>query len=615
MQSETQRNQSPQFELHLQWLATHILLETTKMKSSGYLSLLILLVALTIAPRWAAGQTQPQDSEAKPKVICFGDSITKRGYPELLQGLLDVEAVNAGVAGNSTTQALRRFSKDVLDKNPDVVVFFFGTNDLRVDAPKVHVPLAKYSANLQTMIESCKQSQAQPVLCTLPPINEDKFFQRHEHEPYRKAGGLKSLIRDYQKAAKKVAWKNDVPIVDLTQLLQREDNWLSKDGVHPSKSGTAIIANHVATAVSPLITQEKPADASRPRKFVHPGIAHTAESIELTKQKIKSDQQPWKDAWAKMKRSRYSRLRWRPDPRPHVKRGPSNDPDIGSSEFINDGNAAYTHSLLWVLTGEEAHAKKAAEIINAWSSTLETVSHHDAKLLIGMVGHHYCNAAELLKHRWDGWEEKDQAAFKKMLNEIWYPIIKDFYPSANGNWDASMLQTMIAMSIFLEDQAMFDKAVEYFRNGKGNGAISNYFNEFGECQESGRDQTHTQMGLEFLANTCESAWNQGVDLYGASDDRLLKGFEYTAKYNLGYDVRYLPYESFEGRYHYKSISNNSRGRLRPMYDKILNHYYTRKGIEAPFTLEAVTKNRPESRGGSSLPWATLMFGKPLPEKK
>ena len=112
------------------------------MKSSGYLSLLIMLVALTIAPRWAACQTKPQDIEAKPKVICFGDSITKRGYPELLQGLLDVEAVNAGVAGNSTTQALRRFSKDVLDKNPDVVVFFFGTNDLRVDAPKVHVPLA-----------------------------------------------------------------------------------------------------------------------------------------------------------------------------------------------------------------------------------------------------------------------------------------------------------------------------------------------------------------------------------------------------------------------------------------------------------------------------------------
>lgn len=57
------------------------------------------------------------------------------------------------------------------------------------------------------------------------------------------------------------------------------------------------------------------------------------------------------------------------------------------------------------------------------------------------------------------------------------------------------------------------------------------------------------MGLEFLANTCETAWIQGVDLYSAADNRLLQGFEYTAKYNLGFDVPYEPYQTFEGRYH------------------------------------------------------------------
>ena len=44
---------------------------------------------------------------------------------------------------------------------------------------------------------------------------------------------------------------------------------------------------------------------------------------------------------------------------------------------------------------------------------------------------------------------------------------------------------------------------------------------------------------------------QGVDLYGAADSRLALGFEYTAKYNFDYDVRYEPYKSFEGRYHYR----------------------------------------------------------------
>jgi hypothetical protein len=62
------------------------------------------------------------------------------------------------------------------------------------------------------------------------------------------------------------------------------------------------------------------------------------------------------------------------------------------------------------------------------------------------------------------------------------------------------------------------------------------------------------MGLSFLACACEMAWKQGVDLYGAADNRLALAFEYTAKYNLGEDVPYEPYRSVEGRYHYRTLS-------------------------------------------------------------
>lgn len=338
------------------------------------------------------------------------------------------------------------------------------------------------------------------------------------------------------------------------------------------------------------------------REFTHPGIAHSAQSLEFVKSKIASGEQPWLGAWERLMSSRYSSLDWQPEPFEHVERGAYNDPDIGSSEFSDDGRAAYHHALCWTLSGKEAHARKAAEIINAWSGTLRSIGNHDARLLIGMSGYHYCIAAELLKHTWDGWTSDEQARFENVLRHIWYPVIKDFYPTANGNWDASMLQVMIAMGVFLDDQELFDRATKYYRHGKGNGAIGNYFMESGQCQESGRDQAHTQMGLEFLANTCETAWLQGVDLYGALDNRLLKGFEYTAKYNLGFEVPYAPFESVEGRYHYKQISSNSRGRLRPMYERVLNHYENRKGLEATYTKQAVTKLRSEtaqrrSRGG------------------
>ena len=349
--------------------------------------------------------------------------------------------------------------------------------------------------------------------------------------------------------------------------------------------------------------------------FVHPGVAHSQNSIDFVKAKIQAEQEPWLTAWKELKTSRSASLEWRARPFANVERGPYNKPDIGSSEFSDDARAAYMHALCWVLSGEESHAKKSAEIIDAWSKTSKSIGNHDARLLIGMSGYHYCVGAELLKHTSDVWPKDKQQQFETMLRQIWYPAVKDFYPSANGNWDASMLQVIMAMGVFLDDQEMFDRAKAYYLTGRGNGAIGNYFMESGQCQETGRDQGHTQMGLEFLANTCETAWLQGVDLYGALDNRLLKGFEYTAKYNLGFDVPYEPYKSVEGRYHYRRISDDSRGRLRAMYERVYNHYHNRKGLAAPYTEQAITKSQQRSkrrrrnRSPTTMPWGALMFTK------
>ncbi len=341
--------------------------------------------------------------------------------------------------------------------------------------------------------------------------------------------------------------------------------------------------------------------------FVHPGISHNRRELEFVKSKLNAGEQPWKEAWEKLRSVSYASLSWQPKPVANVERGPYNRPDVGGTFFMRDGTAAYTHALQWAFTDDEAHAIKARDILNAWSSTLESVSNHDARLLIGMAGIQFCNAAELLKHTWNGWPEKDQRQFQKMLRQVLYPVIKDFYPTANGNWDAAMIQTMMAMGVFLDDEAMFQRAVDYFLNGRGNGAVNHYFNHFGQCQESGRDQAHTQMGLEYLVNSCEIAWKQGVDLYSAHSSRLAKGFEYTAKFNLGMDVPFEPYESYKGRYKHTKISTKGRGKLRPMYEKAYNHYHNRMGIQMPYSKQALEKTRPESGDESSLPWSTLMY--------
>lgn len=196
-----------------------------------------------------------QPSEGGKRVVCFGDSITKRGYPEILGRTLGVEAVMAGVAGHSTAAALRRMKKDVLDRDPDVVVVFFGTNDARVDAPRVHVEVKQYEKNLQQIVDACEGVGAEVVICTLPPIDVETYLTRHEPELYDEAGGIPKLWESYRQAAIQVAVNNMLPLVDLNEELRSKPEWLSKDGVHPSAGGTRIIAALISEAVRPLIAK------------------------------------------------------------------------------------------------------------------------------------------------------------------------------------------------------------------------------------------------------------------------------------------------------------------------------------------------------------------------
>lgn len=349
------------------------------------------------------------------------------------------------------------------------------------------------------------------------------------------------------------------------------------------------------------------AGVCRAQQFVHPGMLHTSVDLEFMKEKALSGTEPWGSAWQELKASPLASLDYRPTPHSFVSNGPYNVPDIGGSDFVRDGDAAYTMALQWYVERKEAYAEKAIEIFNAWSYKLDSIVNHNRQLKVGTGGIKYLNAAEIIKHTYNGWSEKDQRAFEKMVMGIWYPVIEDWVPRYNGNWDAALGQTMLCMGIFYDRRDIFEKAYNHLLRGETNGAINNYFYPDGQCQESGRDQGHVQMGLGFLACACEIAWNQGRDLYSAYDNRLATGYEYTAKYMLGEEVPYEQYKTFYGRLVFgPEISPDGRGRFAPIWERPYRHYHGRMGMEMPYTARAVEKSRPEGfRAQSFIPWATL----------
>lgn len=234
------------------------------------------------------------------------------------------------------------------------------------------------------------------------------------------------------------------------------------------------------------------------------------------------------------------------------------------------------------LTRDEAQAAALA-IINAYATTLRQIDGHDAPLCT-IQGFDLVRAMTLLRaHRTQAWDD--------MVRRVWLPVCDRFEaasPYANGNWGAIVNRMRMASGIYLQDSTVYRASIDYFYHANDNGSLPRYISSTGQCQETGRDQGHAQLGLEAIADACELAWTQGDDLWGALDNRLMKGFEYTARYNLGYDVPFTQWTDCTGLYNDWAVpSEFNRGRLWDIYAMPYHHYVERRHLKMPYTKIAI----------------------------
>lgn len=346
--------------------------------------------------------------------------------------------------------------------------------------------------------------------------------------------------------------------------------------------------------------------------FSHPGLLHSSEDLRRWRRAVEQKEEPIY--------SGYLLFREHPQSKPdYVIRGAvaevGRNPTIHVAEFDSDANAAYQCAVLWTITGEEVYAAISYKILQVWSSTLQKVTGADAVLCASLGGFKYVNAAELLRSTYGKWIEQDTKVCERVFLEVLFPVLENFASFANGNWDTAAIKTMMAIGVFCNRPDIFQRAVLYYLYGCGDGRLTHYIYQNGQCQESGRDQQHTQLGLAHLGDCCEIAWHQGLDLYAVENNLLLRGFEYTAAYNLGESVPFTPDHDRTGKYYHPAISE--RGKLRPVYEQIYNHYVYRAGKSAPFTKKAVESLRPEgaAQGADHPGFGTLLFARTGKEQR
>ena len=334
--------------------------------------------------------------------------------------------------------------------------------------------------------------------------------------------------------------------------------------------------------------------APTPSGLVHPGISHTRSDLERMKLMIEADVEPWA--------STFQALSTHPRAQHTIPINVLTDHDLAfRTEFnsssdnylINDSTTAYLNALMWYFTGDARHAEKSIEVFNTWKVLRRNT---EIPLVSGRVNR-LIEAAEIIKHTYDGWDPVEMQEFADMLVYPGYSNTTvpqaaidsrdvSFYwrcyngdPQRIGNQGLSAARLVMAMGIFLDNEIMYDRAVRMLRgqphraddvpyqsgpaiNGAQiptcefyeqhellgfestipdfgfNEVIGHYIHENGQSQEADRDQAHPLGGIATIMLMSDIAWNQGDDLFSELDNRALLGLEFHTRYNLSFDLSF-----------------------------------------------------------------------------
>ncbi|MDR7151820.1 hypothetical protein J2W49_003796 [Hydrogenophaga palleronii] len=331
-------------------------------------------------------------------------------------------------------------------------------------------------------------------------------------------------------------------------------------------------------------------------------------------------QEPWLGGWNVLLNGRRANLGATPFPLEVVHRGVAGHENYGV--MIVDMMRTYHLALRWHISGDEAYARDAVMFLNAWSSTLKELGGNSNLFLSsGLYGTQWANAAELMRN-YPGWAKDDIKRFQDMLLKVFYSRAHDFLTTHNGsevrkvthywaNWDLANLCAAYAIGVFCDRPDITAFAVNYYKTGRGTGASAHHVfylhpGHLGQWQETHRDQGHSTLGIALAGCLCEMAWNQGEDLYGHWNNRLLAGAEYVARNNLT-DPATMPFAPYTG-VHGKGTAAAGTGSRRPCFERIYHHYVSRKGLSAPWTKAILGEMRPERIDGGDDPgMGTLLY--------
>ena len=163
----------------------------------------------------------------RPIAVFMGDSITDGWFRKDPDFFTQNGFAGRGISGQTTSQMLVRFRRDVLDLKPKYVVILAGTNDIALN--NGYISLENILGNIESMCELAKKHRIKPVICSVLPAAAYRW--RPGMEPAEDIVRLNEMLKAY-------AASRHIPYVDYHSVLKDGRNGLpeqySNDGVHPN---------------------------------------------------------------------------------------------------------------------------------------------------------------------------------------------------------------------------------------------------------------------------------------------------------------------------------------------------------------------------------------------
>jgi len=220
--------------------------------------LAVFSLALFLVPSWGFAADPPQ----KPQRIVFlGDSITQggvgpKGYVTLVRQAIEkdhphakIEVIGAGISGNRVPDLEKRLEKDVLSKQPTVVVIYIGINDVWHSLNGRGTSPEDFEQGLRRIIAAIEKQDAKVVLCTASVIGE-----KHDG-----SNPLDKKLDEYCQISRKVATETKSAMIDLRKAflshlkehnaMNADKNVLTTDGVHLNDAGNEFVAKQMLSGL------------------------------------------------------------------------------------------------------------------------------------------------------------------------------------------------------------------------------------------------------------------------------------------------------------------------------------------------------------------------------